>query len=88
MNFVLAILITPFVYLGGVFFEVSKLEGLLSLSRFINPFYPLINITRFTYLGIGEGNLLWQLLIAAVFLVGAYGVALYTLKKGVGIKVD
>lgn len=88
MNFVLAIVITPLAYLGGVFFEISKLDGILSLSRFFNPIYPLVNITRFTYIGVGEGNIVMHLAVATVFLIGAFLMALYTLKKGVGIKVD
>ncbi|OEF97388.1 ABC transporter permease [Desulfuribacillus alkaliarsenatis] len=88
MNFVLAIVITPLTFLGGVFFEISKLEGVLSLSRFLNPIYPLVNLSRYMYLGASEGNILIHTGIAGVLLVGAFAFAWYTLKNGVGIKVD
>ena len=88
MNFVLAILITPLAYLGGVFFEITKLDGLLAMSRHINPIYPLVNITRYTYLGVSEGAMILHLLVAGIFLSGIFLVALYLMKKGVGIKID
>lgn len=88
MNFVLALIITPLTYLGGVFFEISKLPGILSKIRYINPIYPLVNITRYTYIGVYEGNLLLQLLTAAIFLIGFFLAAVYIFKKGFGIKID
>ncbi|AOY74536.1 ABC transporter permease [Clostridium formicaceticum] len=88
MNFVLAIVITPLTYIGGVFFEITKLPGMLSKIRYINPIYPLVNITRYTYIGVYEGNLLLQLLAASVFCIGFFFIAVYIFKKGFGIKID
>lgn len=88
MNFVLALVITPMTYIGGVFFEITKLPGVLSNIRYINPIYPLVNITRYTYLGVHEGSLILQLLAAIIFLIGFFLAAIYIFKKGYGIKVD
>jgi ABC-2 type transport system permease protein len=88
LNFVLAIVITPLAYIGGVFFEVSKLPGVLSNIRFINPIYPLVNITRFTYIGVHEGSLWLQILTAGIFLIGFFLASVYVFKKGYGIKID
>jgi len=87
MNFILSIVITPLAYLGGVFFEVSKLPGLLSAVRFINPVYPIVNITRYSYLGVLEGNIGLHLLISAVLLIGSFSAAAFIFKKGYGIKI-
>ncbi len=88
MNFVLAIVITPLAYLGGVFFEVSKFPGVLALTRYINPIYPMVNVTRYTYLGVSEGNIGLHLAIVCLLAVGTYIVALYLFKKGYGIKIN
>ncbi|SES88682.1 ABC-2 type transport system permease protein [Natronincola peptidivorans] len=88
MNFVLALIITPLTYVGGVFFEITKLPGVLSKIRYINPIYPLVNITRYTYLGVYEGNLQLQLLAATIFIIGFFLAAVYIFKKGYGIKID
>ncbi|AKL95164.1 ABC-type polysaccharide/polyol phosphate export systems, permease component [Clostridium aceticum] len=88
LNFVLAIVITPLTYIGGVFFEITKLPGILSKIRYINPIYPLVNLTRYTYIGVYEGNLLLQLLAGSIFLIGLFLTAVYIFKKGYGIKID
>ncbi len=88
MNFALAIVITPLAYLGGVFFEVSKLPGVLSKLGLINPIYPLVNITRYAYLGIYEGNIWIHGLLCFVFLAVAFFASLIIFKKGVGIKTQ
>lgn len=86
LNFLLSIVLTPLVYFGGVFFELSKLPGVFSYLMYINPLFPLINITRFSYLGVFEGNIWVHVVfqIAIVFLTFSW--ALYTFKKGVGLK--
>lgn len=86
MNFVLAIVITPLAYLGGVFFEISKLPGLLAAIKYINPIYPLVNIARFAFIGVCEGNIQMQLVIAVFLILGSFLSASYIFKKGIGIK--
>lgn len=86
MNFILAIVITPLSYLGGVFFEVSKLPGFLSNIGTINPIYPLVNISRYAYLGFTEGSIWLHGLLSLLFLVSAFIVSVIIFKKGIGIK--
>ena len=86
INFALSIIITPMAYLGGVFFEITRIPGILSASRFINPIYPLVNMTRYAYLGYNEGNLLLNALAAAILLVGLFMIAVHAFSKGVGVK--
>jgi ABC-2 type transport system permease protein len=88
LNFLLALVITPLAYMGGVFFEVSKLPGVLSNIRFINPIYPLVNITRYTYIGVYEGNLWMQMMTATTLILGFFVASVYVFKKGYGIKID
>jgi ABC-2 type transport system permease protein len=86
MNFILAIVLTPLAYFGGVFFEISKLPGIISKLAVGNPIFPLIDLTRFGYLGVSEGNILYQIIFVAVVLVVAFFFAYRTFKKGIGLK--
>lgn len=86
MNFILAIIITPLTYLGGVFFEISKLPGLLSDIKYINPIYPLVNISRYAYIGVCEGNIYTHVLITAALIISSFLIGAYIFKKGIGIK--
>ena len=86
MNFYLAIVLTPMVYFGGVFFEVSKLPGVFSKLAFINPLFPMINLLRFSFLGVHEGDIIIQLIYIAVISSVTFGIAYHSFKKGVGLK--
>jgi len=87
MNFLLTIIITPLAYLGGVFFEIARLPGLLSAIRFINPIYPLVTITRAFYLDIFSGSIYWLMGIGAVMIIASFLVAVLVFKNGIGIKI-
>ncbi len=86
LNFVLAIILTPLVYFGGVFFELSKLPGVFSNLIYVNPLFPLISLTRFSYLGVSEGNLTFQILFTGLIVILTFLFAVHSFHKGVGIK--
>ncbi len=86
MSFLLSIVLTPLAYFGGLFFEISKLPGIISKFAFINPLFPMINLLRFGYLGVHEGNIIKQILYISIIGIIAYGAAFYSFKKGVGLK--
>lgn len=86
MNFALAIVITPLTYLGGVFFEISKLPGILSNIKYINPIYPLVNTARYAYIGVCEGDIRIHILVVFILLIISFSVSAYLFKRGVGIK--
>ncbi|AFA47114.1 ABC transporter permease [Acetobacterium woodii] len=86
MNFILAIIITPLTYLGGVFFEISKLPGFLSAIKYINPIFPLVNVSRYAYIGVCEGNITIHIVITLALVLSSFFIAAYVFKKGIGIK--
>lgn len=88
LNFTVAILLTPLAYLGGVFFQVSRLPGVLAWLAYLNPVFPLVNLVRFTFLGVYEGNILLHLIMMGVFAIASFGFAVYTLERGIGVKTD
>ena len=58
----------------------------ISKFIFVNPIYPLINLTRYSYLGVYEGNLLIHLFLLIIITVITFTIAFYTFKKGIGLK--
>jgi ABC-2 type transport system permease protein len=51
MNFVVTILLTPLIYLGGIFFNVALLPGIWKTVGMANPFFVFIALGRFLYTG-------------------------------------
>lgn len=86
MNFLLAIILTPMTYFGGVFFEVSRLPGILSNLAYANPLFPLINLVRYGYIGFYEGNLILQVSYLIIIFFTTFIFSYTLLKKGVGLK--
>jgi ABC-2 type transport system permease protein len=81
-NFVL----TPLVYLGGVFFTVDMLPGFWRTLSLGNPILYMINAFRFGFLGISDIPVARAMAIAAGFIVVLTGLSLFLLRRGVGIK--
>lgn len=86
MNFILAIVLTPLAYFGGVFFEISKLPEVISKLAIYNPLFPLVNLTRFAYLGIYEGNYILQIIFIILVVLISFYFAYRFFKKGIGLK--
>lgn len=81
-NFVL----TPLVYLGGVFFTVNMLPGFWRTLSLGNPILYMINAFRFGFLGISDIPVSQAMAVAAGFIVVLTGLSLFLLRRGVGIK--
>ena len=53
-----AFILTPLVYLGGVFFSVSMLSNTWQFVVMLNPIYHFVDIFRYYIIGFGESNFL------------------------------
>ncbi|WNV03737.1 ABC transporter permease [Candidatus Methylospira mobilis] len=81
-NFVL----TPLVYLGGVFYSVSLLpEPWRSLSLG-NPILYMVNAFRYGMLGISDVDIMRSFAIIGAFILTLGGASLILLHKGIGLK--
>ena len=79
-------ILTPLIYLGGVFYSINLLpEFWQSVSRF-NPILYMVNAFRYGLLGISDINIVTAFLIIAVFIVILFCFSLYLLNTGKGIK--
>lgn len=79
-------IITPLIYLSGVFFDIAKLQGVFKTISLYNPLYYLISAIRYASLNIPAPHL-----VNAIFALLALTLALLTiawqlLERGVNIK--
>ncbi len=66
VNLIPTFIITPMIYLGGVFYSISALPTFWQYFTMVNPIYYMINGLRFGFYGISEVNPLYSL--AAIIL--------------------
>lgn len=81
-NFVL----TPLVYLGGVFYSISLLPELWRQVSLYNPILYMINAFRFGYLGVSDVDpfLAVAIILGLIVILGTW--AMILLYRGTGLK--
>ena len=81
-NFIL----TPLIYLGGVFYSVHNLPGFWQKASLFNPLVYMINGFRAGFFGFSDAPLLVCGLMLLGLTVGLAAINLILLKQGTGIK--
>lgn len=78
--------LTPLIYLGGIFYSIDLLPELWrNISRF-NPILYMVNAFRYGILGVSDIDIYRAFAIIIVFIAVLTSYALYLLHKGTGIK--
>jgi ABC-2 type transport system permease protein len=78
--------LTPLVYLGGVFYSVSALPGWWQQFTFANPIFYLINGFRYGFLGFADVSLWLSFGVLCALSAILIGVNWYLLRTGLGLK--
>jgi len=81
-SFVLA----PLTYLGGVFYTISLLPTFWQKLSYFNPILYMVNAMRFSVLGESDINIYFGVAVIVLFFIVLLCVAIYLLRKGVGIR--
>ncbi len=81
-NFVL----TPLIYLGGVFYSINLLPDIWQKISMVNPILYMVNAFRYGIIGISDIDVGVAFLVIGAFIVALTAISLYLLRKGVGIK--
>jgi ABC-2 type transport system permease protein len=79
-------ILTPLIYLGGVFYSVDLLPGVWKYVAQINPIFYMINAFRYGVLGISDSHLGFSLLMLVAFTMGLFALSLVLLHKGKGLR--
>ena len=78
--------LTPLVYLGGVFYSIHSLPPLWQTVSLWNPIFYIINGFRYGFLGTSDVSLLTCVLVLVALVFAFLGVNMYFLRKGLGLK--
>jgi ABC-2 type transport system permease protein len=78
--------LTPLVYLGGVFYSVHMLPPLFQTITYINPIFYIINGFRYGFLGFADVSLWLATGVLVTFVAVFIAIAWYLLKTGLGLK--
>lgn len=86
INLVPTFVLTPLVYLGGVFYSVQNLPEWWSTLTHLNPLFYLISGFRYGFLGVSDVALTTSLLVLSVLIVGLAAINWYLIRTGLGLK--
>lgn len=78
--------LTPLIYLGGVFYSVQLLPGFWKNLSYINPIFYMVNTFRFGILGVSDVDIFWAFIILGAFTLVLYAGCIVLLRKGTGLR--
>jgi ABC-2 type transport system permease protein len=78
--------LTPLVYLGGVFYSADSLPPLFQTLTHFNPIFYLINGFRYGFLGFADVSILTCVSVLLGLVVVFVAIAWYLIKTGLGLK--
>ena len=79
-------IVTPLSFLSGVFYTVDKLPVFFQLISKINPFFYIIDITRFGFLGSSDGPIFFGIIYLVILSFVMWFLSYFLYKKGYKIK--
>ena len=79
-------ILTPLTYLGGVFYSITLLPTWAKAATHANPIFYMVNAFRYGLLGISDVPLWTAYLLMLFFVALLGGIALWLLKRGVGLR--
>lgn len=79
-------ILTPMIYLGGVFYSINLLPPVWQKISLFNPILYMINAFRYSMLGVSDIAIAPALFMLCGFLVLFFVVSWYLLAKGVGLR--
>jgi len=78
--------LTPLIYLGGVFYSVQLLPTFWQIVSALNPIFYMVNAFRFGILGASDIDVRWAFLILFIFIAVLYTCCIWLLRSGKGIR--
>lgn len=78
--------LTPLIYLGGVFYSIHFLPPVWQKVSLFNPILYLVNIFRYAVLGISDIPVFTSLIILVILTLILWLFSAWLLKKGIGIR--
>ncbi|HFL8819513.1 MAG TPA: ABC transporter permease [Candidatus Azoamicus sp. OHIO2] len=79
-------ILTPLIYLGGIFYSIDILPQNLQFLVILNPIFYIVNIFRYSIINISEINIFYSFSYMLIFVIFFYCITFYMLKIGYEIK--
>ena len=79
-------IITPLSFLSGVFYSIERLPDFFQMISKINPFFYIIDICRFGFLGASDGSIGFGLTYLVILSIVVWLISYYLYKIGYKIK--
>ena len=79
-------ILTPLIYLGGVFYSIEMLPTFWRVLSTLNPIFYMVNTFRYGILGTSDVNIFWAFLILGIFSVGLFIGCIVLLRRGTGLR--
>ena len=86
INIVPTFVLTPLVYLGGVFYSVHSLPSWAQAVTYVNPIFYLINGFRYGFLGIADIPIWISLAVLFGMIAALIAINWYLIRTGLGLK--
>jgi len=74
--------LTPLIYLGGVFYSVELLPDFWRVVSQLNPIFYMVNAFRYGILGVSDVNVLYAFMMLVIFTVVLFLFSLFLLRRG------
>lgn len=78
--------LTPLVYLGGVFYSTTALPGWAQTLSHFNPVFYIINGFRYGFLGFADVSIVTCVAVLALLIAIFIGISYYFLRTGLGLR--
>lgn len=78
--------LTPLIYLGGVFYSVDLLPQFWQNVSMLNPILYMVNGFRFGILGVSDVNVVFAFIMSFSFIVIAWSYCMYLLNTGTKLR--
>lgn len=79
-------ILTPLIYFSGVFFSIDLLPDFWKYFVYINPLFYIVNLFRYSFLGISEINIVISFGMLYFLICALYIMCIYFFKLGYGLK--
>ena len=79
-------ILTPLIYLGGVFYSIDLLPEFWRTISLANPILYMVNAFRYGLLGVSDIPLAQALSLMSIFTILLFGLCWWLLHRGVGIR--
>ncbi|KKW44488.1 MAG: Inner membrane transport permease [Parcubacteria group bacterium GW2011_GWA2_56_21] len=86
INIIPTFVLTPLVYLGGVFYSVEALPGIWSTLTQFDPIFYVVNGFRYGFLGVADTSLALSFSVLVAFSALFFALAWYLIRTGLGLR--